>query len=123
MALRKENKPISIKAISQRENLSPIFLEQIFTKLKKAGIAESIRGTAGGFRLTRQPEQITILDILEAVEEGIQLTPCSTGKAESCTREDFCSVNRFWEDLEDEFKAFLASKDIRMIMEQYKKEP
>ncbi len=120
IALRGEGKPVPIKTIAQSENLSPIFLEQIFTKLKRAGIVESIRGTAGGFRLVRSTEQISLLDILEAVEEGVRLTPCSSRDPDSCCREEDCSLNSFWWKLEDEIKDFLASQNISMIVGEYR---
>ena len=76
LALNGGEKPLSIKKITEVEDLSPIFLEQIFTKLKKAKLIKSIRGAGGGFLLARPASDISVKDILEAVEEGILLTPC-----------------------------------------------
>ena len=119
MASNIENTPISIKKISESEELSPIFLEQIFTKLKKAGITESVRGAAGGFRLAKPVEEITVLSILEAVEEGVLLAPCTSGD-QTCGREEACILGPFWEDTEKVIREHLATQTIDSIIKQYK---
>ena len=118
MALSNDNTPISIKKISNSEDLSPIFLEQIFTKLKKAGITESVRGASGGFRLARSVEEITVLDILEAVEEGVILAPC-THDDHICGRTDDCILAHFWNDAEHHIRDYLAEQTIKGIMGHY----
>ncbi len=118
MAKNDDNKPISIKSISDREDLSPIFLEQIFTKLKKAGITESIRGASGGFRLARELDQITILDVLEAVEEGVLLAPCTAG-GENCERSVDCGLANFWYDTEQDIRKSLMDRTIQDILSNY----
>lgn len=112
-----EKRPISIKSISNSEELSPIFLEQIFTKLKKAGITESVRGASGGFRIARELDQITILDVLEAVEEGVVLAPC-TGDG-TCDRSVECGLANFWYETEEGIKDQLRKKTIQSIMDTY----
>lgn len=119
MAVNEENKPISIKSISNSEDLSPIFLEQIFTKLKKAGIAESVRGASGGFRIARPLEEISVLDILEAVEEGVILAPCTGGDEGSCGRSADCAISSFWNDTENYIREHLAGQSIRDILDSY----
>ena len=118
MAKNKENKPISIKSISNSEELSPIFLEQIFTKLKKAGITESIRGASGGFRLAKDLDQITVLDVLEAVEEGVSLAPCTAGEG-VCDRSVDCGLANFWYETEEGIRDQLKVKSIQSIMDKY----
>ena len=118
MALNNDNAPISIKKISNHENISPIFLEQIFTKLKKAGITESVRGASGGFRMAKPIEEISVLEILEAVEEGVTLAPC-TKEGHNCERKDECILNRFWGDAETVIESHLGQQTIRNILDQY----
>ncbi len=119
MAVNEENKPISIKSISNSEDLSPIFLEQIFTKLKKAGIAESVRGASGGFRIARPLEEISVLDILEAVEEGVILAPCTGGGEGCCGRTAECAISNFWLDTEKHIREHLGNQTIRDIVDAY----
>ena len=118
MALNEDNKPISIKTISQSEDLSPIFLEQIFTKLKKAGITESVRGAAGGFRIARNLDEISVLDVLESVEEGVELTPCTSQDA-VCGRSADCAISGFWNDTEVYIREHLKSQTIQTIIDKY----
>jgi Rrf2 family transcriptional regulator, iron-sulfur cluster assembly transcription factor len=117
IANNKENKPISIKSISNSEELSPIFLEQIFTKLKKAGITESVRGASGGFRIARELNQITVLDVLEAVEEGVVLAPCTGGG--TCDRSVECGLANFWYETEEGIRDQLRVLTIQSIMDKY----
>ncbi len=118
MALNEENKPISIKSISNSEELSPIFLEQIFTKLKKAGITESVRGASGGFWISRELNEISVLDVLEAVEEGVILAPCTSGDA-TCGRSADCAISAFWSDTEELIREQLRSQTIQTILDNY----
>ena len=120
MASNDENTPISIKKISESEDLSPIFLEQIFTKLKKAGITESVRGAAGGFRLAKPVDKISVLAILEAVEEGVLLAPC-TNDDHICARTDDCILADFWDDTENVIRDYLEKQTIQSIIDKYQK--
>ena len=75
-----EGKPVSIKCISSQEGISAEFLEQIFFKLRKAGVIRSVRGPGGGFFFAKPLTEITLLDIIEASGEGIGISPCACGK-------------------------------------------
>ncbi|AFG38595.1 RrF2 family transcriptional regulator [Spirochaeta africana] len=78
LAMANSDKPKPIKAIAEEEGISPEFLEQIFFRLKKTGMISSVRGPGGGFRLARDPKDISVKEIFNAVGEGIDLTPCTT---------------------------------------------
>ncbi|MBN1411407.1 MAG: Rrf2 family transcriptional regulator, partial [Spirochaetales bacterium] len=83
------NRPVSIKTIAENEELSPEFLEQIFFKLKKAGLINSYRGPGGGFILSKKLSEISIRDIFEAVQETMAPVPC-TDDSKKCGREKNC---------------------------------
>ena len=68
------DKPVSIRTLSEIENISPVFLEQIFFKLRKAGVISSVRGPGGGFKFTKSLEETSLKDIIEASEENVELT-------------------------------------------------
>ena len=68
--------PVSLRDISLRQSISLVFLEQIFSKLKKNGIVKSIRGTNGGYILNKQPIEIKLADILNAVDEEVKTVQC-----------------------------------------------
>ncbi|MBN2050661.1 MAG: Rrf2 family transcriptional regulator, partial [Spirochaetales bacterium] len=76
LANRGEDTPVSIKAIAEKENLSPEFLEQIFFRLRKAGLISSTRGPGGGFTISLPLEELTIRRIFDAVGEDLSLAPC-----------------------------------------------
>jgi Rrf2 family protein len=107
LALADSNeKPLSIKNISEMEGLSVKYLEQLFLKLRKAGLVKSLRGMHGGYFLARSPEKITLGDIIRAVQnEGISVSPCTRRKG-SCERQKECRARNYWcklQDLLDEF--------------------
>lgn len=81
----------SVREIASEEEISPDFLEKIFSKLKKDGIITSTRGAYGGFSLNKEPEDITILSILQAINEDLTPTPCAS---EKCGKE--CDISYFW---------------------------
>jgi len=96
--------PTQIQDISRRQQISPRYLEQIFQNLKRAGILKSKRGPQGGYTLARKPEDITLLEILNATEQDILLVSCagSTPKKRKvkseCPFEGNCVTQSVWED-------------------------
>lgn len=98
LALDESGRPLPIRKIANEEALSSEFLEQIFFRLKKAGIIQSTRGAGGGFTLSRPPESITVLEILEAVGEEINLSPCSNDDDFDCNRQETCSTAGIWKE-------------------------
>jgi len=115
LALTGSDKPVPIKQIAADEEISPEFLEQIFFRLKKTGIITSVRGPGGGFMLNRDPEQISVKDIFEAVGEGLEITPC-TGE-DDCDRAPICSVHDVWQEASDVIVSYFADLTLRRIMD------
>jgi Rrf2 family iron-sulfur cluster assembly transcriptional regulator len=120
LATQNQNHPISISQISQEENLSPEFLEQIFFKLKKAGVIRSIRGPKGGFVLNWRPSEVTIKAILDAVGESINPTPCTNGSSEPCPRKKNCALAPVWNGFYQVLEKHLDSISIKDIIENQK---
>jgi Rrf2 family iron-sulfur cluster assembly transcriptional regulator len=113
------NRPISIKTIAKEEDISPEFLEQIFFKLKKAGVISSIRGPGGGFILNKKPSEISVKEILEAVGEATHPTPC-TDPAESnaCPRKEACMMVSTWEGFYGVIEDYLNNLTVKDILEK-----
>ncbi|MBI9101951.1 MAG: Rrf2 family transcriptional regulator [Spirochaetales bacterium] len=109
LAIEEDEKPVPIRYIAEKENLSPEFLEQIFFRLKKAGIIFSTRGAGGGFKLNKRPEEITILEIMTAVGEDINLSPCDTPKDSPCDRIDTCKTTALWQNGTNMMRDYFAS--------------
>ncbi len=122
LAQNEGDKPLSIKKITEVEDLSPIFLEQIFTKLKKYGLIQSIRGAGGGFKLSRPADEISVKDILEAVEEGIRLAPCcasETVPAEACVKTQICRARNFWSDANSHIMGYFGEFSLARVINEY----
>jgi len=100
--LSDEQKPVSLQKIAQIEGLSPEFLQQIFYRLRKAGIVKAFRGPGGGFFLNKKLSEISAYDILTAVGETLEIVPCSSEDnkrkiSNNCT---LCDARDFWLGLE-----------------------
>ena len=120
LAEQNQNHPISISRISREEDLSPEFLEQIFFKLKKAGVIRSIRGPKGGFILNWKPSEISIKTILDAVGESINPTPCTNGSRDPCPREHDCALAPVWNDFYELIEKHLGSISLKDIIDDQK---
>jgi Rrf2 family transcriptional regulator, iron-sulfur cluster assembly transcription factor len=122
LAASYQGKPRPIKIIAAEESISPEFLEQIFFKLKKAGIIGSVRGPGGGFVLDKQPDEITVKDIFVAVDEGLDLTPCTACTAadgeDPCDRMDHCIVYSVWQEASDHIINYFDSITLQSILDK-----
>jgi Rrf2 family transcriptional regulator, iron-sulfur cluster assembly transcription factor len=112
-----QGKPVSIKSISDQENISAEFLEQIFFKLRKAEVIRSVRGPGGGFFFARALDQITLLDIIEASGEGIGISPCTCGKKSTvCQRKNDCAAFDIWKEMDGHMRDFAGGRTIADMM-------
>jgi Rrf2 family iron-sulfur cluster assembly transcriptional regulator len=111
-------RPVSISQLSEQEDISPVFLEQIFFKLRKAGLVSSIRGPGGGFNFARPLDQLTVKDILDASGEDIDITLCDK-HSESCTRVGTCLSHYIWNDLAGIIQSYFAQMTLASIIERY----
>jgi Rrf2 family protein len=102
------------KEIAARQDISPHYLEQLFARLRDAGLIEVVRGRGGGYMLSKRPEEITVAEVVRAVEEVLTPVPClRPGDVERCQRAPTCATRRLWRDLEQATDEFLESRTIR----------
>lgn len=100
---------VSLPDIAERQGLSAAYLEQLFGKLRRAGLVDSARGSDGGYRLARQADAIRVCDIVEAVDEEIRTTACG-GVATGCRGDGArCLTHDLWEELGRQIELFLAA--------------
>jgi Rrf2 family transcriptional regulator, iron-sulfur cluster assembly transcription factor len=118
LARSNHSRPVSIGSIASEENVSSEFLEQIFFKLKKAGVIRSIRGPGGGFVLNRTPEEITVQDILVAVGETRGLTPCTLRLKTLCDRTEPCAAHDIWTGLQKTMEDYLTNVTLKDILDK-----
>ena len=111
-SFNKQN-PISLRDISLRQNISLVYLEQIFSKLKKNNIVKSIRGANGGYVLTKDPEQIKLSNIFSAVDEKVKTLQCKRESKRGCNgRSTKCITHYLWDDLEKHINDFFDKKNL-----------
>ena len=109
--------PVSLRDISLRQNISLVYLEQIFSKLKKSNIVKSIRGANGGYILTRDPEQIKLSNIFSAVDEKVKTLQCKRESKKGCNGKlTKCITHNLWDDLEMHINDFFDKKNLGDIL-------
>ena len=100
---------VSLAAISARQELSLSYLEQLFSKLRRAGLVESARGPGGGYRLASDVQDITISHIMMAVEEPVRMTRCHLEDNGGCVGDARCLTHDLWRALGDHIVEFLGN--------------
>ena len=116
LALNGEQGPISLAAISRRQDISLSYLEQLFAKLRKNDLVASVRGPGGGYRLSRAREQINVADIISAVNESTDSTSCQ-GKGD-CQNGEPCLTHQLWDDLSQQIHTFLSGISLGTLTER-----
>ncbi|MEM5947916.1 Rrf2 family transcriptional regulator [Spirochaetia bacterium 38H-sp] len=126
LAMSAETKPVPIKTIAEEEGISPEFLEQIFFKLRKSGIIDSVRGPGGGFIIKRPLEEISIKDIFDAVEEDLGITPCTEDETktgpELCSKAETCLLHGIWQETATHLRNYFASISLKDLISKAQKE-
>ncbi|OOG28622.1 Fe-S cluster assembly transcriptional regulator IscR [Thioalkalivibrio denitrificans] len=97
--------PVTLADISQCQGISLSYLEQLFAKLRKQGLVEGVRGPGGGYRLARPADQITVANIITAVDESMDVTRCRGN--ENCQEGERCLTHELWDDLSNRLYEFL----------------
>ena len=111
------SKPINLTEISLRQGISISFLEQIFLKLKKNNLVKSLRGPSGGYSLTRPPEKIKLLNIIEAVDEKVKTMGCKKESKKGCNGKSIkCITHNLWDDLEMLINNFFEKNTLKDII-------
>ncbi len=99
---------IPLSAIADRQRISLAYLEQLFQRLRRAGLVDSARGRSGGYRLGRPASDITVAQVMAAVEEEVRMTRCSGDEGPACFGAERCLTHGLWDALGEEIGAFLA---------------
>lgn len=108
--------PVTIKEISERQDVSVPYLEQILNKLRKAGLIRSIKGPGGGYLLAKTSDNITIAAILKELEGPVALTSCLDPE-EGCARVEGCVTHLLWKSLGAKIEAFLGTITLKDLLE------
>ena len=117
LALRQNSGPVTLAAISQRQQISLSYLEQLFGKLRRNELVESTRGPGGGYTLARKAADITVTDIITSVDEPIDATQC--GGKENCLGESGrCMTHDLWAALNQRMVEFLDSVSLQKLVDE-----
>ena len=109
-----------IKAISERAGVPEAYLEQLMGQLKRAGLVSSTRGAQGGYALAREPERITVGDVLRALEGGLNLVDCLDGE-DACGKACACPSRVVWQKVRDGLNAIVDGITLEDMLEDYRR--
>ena len=104
-----EGRTVSLAEISARQEISQEYLEQLFVKLRKAGLVQSARGPGGGYRLAHPADEIVIYDVISAVDEPMKMTRCEGDAVDGCVKGERCCTHDLWSSIGRQVNTFLAN--------------
>lgn len=116
LSMRQGHGPVTLAGISERQKISLSYLEQLFGKLRRRELVDSVRGPGGGYCLARPANEITVAAIICAVDEPLDATQC--GGKENCLDERRCMTHDLWASLNETIYAYLASVTLADLLAQ-----
>ena len=117
MASFKDYKPISLRDISLRQSISLNYLEQIFLKLKKNNLVKSVRGSSGGYILSKNPNNLKLSEIFLALDENVKTIGCDKDSKKGCNgRSSKCITHNLWDELDLHINAFFENKKLEDLI-------
>jgi len=118
IALNSDGAAVSLADIAGRQSISVDYLEQLFAKLRRAGIVDSVRGPGGGYLLAVPAEDLAVADIILAVDEGLQVTRCQGDAIEGCVGGEKCLTHELWAALGRQIFGFLSAVTLGDVVER-----
>jgi len=116
LALHQEQGPVRLAGISDRQDISLSYLEQLFAQLRRRGLVRSVRGPGGGYRLAKESSAINVAEVIAAVNETTDATRCK-GKG-NCHHGETCLTHHLWEDLSEQIRHFLSSITLAELVQR-----
>ncbi len=111
---QQKSSPVPLAAIAERQSISLSYLEQLFARLRRAGLVKSARGPGGGYWLARSMDEITIAEIVDAVDEPMDTTRC--GGKENCLDAHICATHHLWENLNARIMEYLGTVTLGQVV-------
>ncbi|MGH8646556.1 MAG: Fe-S cluster assembly transcriptional regulator IscR [Gammaproteobacteria bacterium] len=116
LALHQERGATALADISARQGISLAYLEQLFARLRRHGLVQSLRGPGGGYLLGRTAAQISVADVIRAVDEKVDATRC--GGLKNCQAHERCLTHDLWEDLSAQIYEFLRAITLERLVQR-----
>jgi Rrf2 family protein len=117
----RKKKPVQLKDISKAEDISLRYLENIFSQLSKAGIIASVKGKGGGFSLARDPESITMAEVVQVLENPMSGIECISSP-KKCGRSSECVTRKMWIDFSGSIRDYFGAITLKSLIETYGRE-
>ncbi|MEQ1620099.1 MAG: Fe-S cluster assembly transcriptional regulator IscR [Methylococcales bacterium] len=117
LAFHSQIKPVTLTEIATRQTISLSYLEQLFARLRRAGMVKGVRGPGGGYTLSQKTNEINIADIIAAVDEPIDSTKC--GGEANCQKHQACLTHDLWVGLSEQIKDYLKSITLADLLEKH----
>jgi Rrf2 family transcriptional regulator, iron-sulfur cluster assembly transcription factor len=119
LAQHSDGQPVPLADIAERQEISLSYLEQLFAKLRRSGLVNSVRGPGGGYRLAHGRDETRISDIILAVDEPIRAVRCTPGAAIGCRGDrGRCLTHDLWEELSNQIHLYLSSVSLGDVCER-----
>lgn len=115
VAIKDQQSPVSLADISERQGISLSYLEQLFSKLRKAGLVKSVRGPGGGYLLGREAKDINVAEVILSVNEVLDATRCN-GQS-NCKDGRACLTHNLWQELSDQIHSFLSGISLASVLQ------
>lgn len=113
------DRAVPLQEVARRQEISLSYLEQLFARMRKAGLVAGVRGPGGGYRLARAANETTVADIIDAVNEPIKATRCDEASTKGClSRTGRCIAHGLWAEMGSRIQIFLASVTLADVLEQ-----
>jgi Rrf2 family iron-sulfur cluster assembly transcriptional regulator len=117
LAFHSDTKPVTLTDIAARQTISLSYLEQLFSRLRRANMVKGIRGPGGGYTLADTADKINIADIIAAVDEPLDATKC--GGEANCQKEQACLTHDLWMGLSEQIKDYLKGITLAQLLEKH----
>ena len=114
LALNEQDRPVTLAGISERHEISLSYLEQLLSRLRRSGLVKSVRGPGGGYRIAKAHSEISVSDIITAVDEQIDATQC--GGNENCKDEGRCMTHELWSSLNVKILEYLSGVSLAELV-------
>lgn len=116
LAIHFDSGAVSLSDIAARQGISQAYLEQLFSQLRRRGLVQSVRGPGGGYNLIRSPQEISVAEIVDAIDENIDATLC--GGNMNCHDDVPCLTHALWAELSDKIRDFLENITLGNLLNQ-----
>jgi Rrf2 family iron-sulfur cluster assembly transcriptional regulator len=117
LAFHSEHRPVTLTDIAKRQSISLSYLEQLFARLRRAGLVTGVRGPGGGYQLSRKPSKTSIAEIIGAVDEVVDATRCG-GKGD-CQNKQPCLTHELWMDLSEQIRHYLGGISLQDLLDRH----